>query len=132
MKIKINSMKFKHSGKTTVCVIKSVYKLDWNEVNIRSKRNVKKQLGLHEDALNDVFNITVVGKTTCKFPDKFNKVLGERIAESKAKIKLGEKLQKINDIIKDALATSIYMIATNDSKFNKFITVEKKHLNDLK
>jgi len=131
MKIRINLMKFKHSDKTTVCVIKSEYCIDWNEANTRGNINVAKQLNVTQRSLNGL-EVVVTARTTCKSPDKFDKVLGERIAESKAKIKLGKKLKKINDIFKESLETSIDILTENDSKFNRFISIEKKHLNDLK
>ncbi len=130
MKIKINSMKFTRSNNTTVCVIKSEYYIDWNEANTRGNINVAKQLNVVQRSLNGL-EVTVTARTTCKSPDKFDKILGERIAESKAKIKLGKKLQKINKIFKDGLTTAAYVLALNDAKFNRFIAVEEKHIKDL-
>lgn len=130
MKIKINSMKFTCSNNTTVCTIKSEYRLDWHEINNRGRINVVNKLGTKDCGLNDI-SITVTARTTCKSPDKFDKLTGERIAESKAKIKLGKKLKKINNILKDSLETSAYVLALNDAKFNRFIAVEENHLKDL-
>lgn len=130
MKIKINSMKFTRSDNTTVCTIKSEYIMDNISVNLRGLRSLikcfnKKEIGYYN------FKFTVIARTTCKSPDKFDKLIGERIAESKAKIKLGKKLKKINNILKDSLKTSEYILALNNTKFDKFIAVEEKHIKDL-
>lgn len=128
MKIKINSMKFTHSNNTTVCTIKSEYIMSQNDVNLRGLRDLAKYLNVKE--IGD-FKFTVTARTTCKSPDKFDKILGERIAESKAKIKLGKKLKRINSNLINSLMTSVYMFSLNNAKFEVFIETEKKHLKDL-
>lgn len=123
-------MKFTRSNNTTVCTIKSEYIMSQNDVNLRGLRDLAKLFNIKEIGYYN-FKFTVTARTTCKSPDKFDKVLGERIAESKAKIKLGKKLKRINDNLIDSLMTSEYILLSNNTKFEVFIETEKKHLKDL-
>lgn len=98
-----------------------------------------------DNVLNNI-TVIVVGKSVCSDEDSFSPVFGERIAEARAKIKLYRFMYNlINKIIaynKKVLYGNfevavrynehplqcLYMDAI---KYNKLLTAEKEHLNNL-
>jgi hypothetical protein len=65
-----------------------------------------------------VFNIKVTGKSVCSEEDTFNPKLGERIAESRAKVKLYKFMYKLCDIL-----THTY----NEILFGPYIPLRKSY-----
>lgn len=74
---------------------------------------------------------TVIGISKCHESDEFNQKTGEKIAESRAKLKAYEEGTSRIKEIKKAAETIIRNIQYQSDKLKEFSNIEKDHLKSL-
>lgn len=95
-----------------------------------------------EDLARNSFHVRTVGKASCHENDSFDYILGERIAESRAKIKLYTFLYKLCyrfyeyycNILFGTIVVDIgcdNCLANDIKKYESLLNKEKKHLEQL-
>lgn len=129
---------YKVYQKVIICELTFDLDFDVRDDLIINYPEILKKQGINLDPCN----ITVTGKAKCHDFDKFNAILGKKIAESRAKIKMFKFLNRINKFVADRLeemhrefqckeVNNLYCCAHENTHLNKLLKKYDLHTSDI-